>query len=67
MNIEISNYELDLTYAITSKVLGEVGAFLQHWKKCEVEWTLVKEVEGRGTGNVVSVGQIRRGARVAAT
>ena len=60
VKIEFGNYEMALTYAIVSKILGAVGAFLQRWKMCEATWTLIEKGETDPIGRVISVGMIQR-------
>lgn len=60
VNIEMGNYDMMLTYAVVSEILGAVGAFLQKWKMCEASWSLIERGEVYGRGKVVSVGRIQK-------
>ncbi len=60
VNVQISNYDMTLTYAAVSKILGAVGAFLQKWKMCEATWRLMEHAETDVRARVASVGIIKR-------
>lgn len=63
ITIEIDNWYGALYYKLLSQMVGEVGAFLQSWKKCEATWRLVERDEQFGRGaRVLCVGAIKKEA-----